>query len=104
MPRPLPALLAAALVALLLTACESKVTLDNYNQINPGMTLAEVEQILGPGTEEASHGGHNIGGSGLMSGASSNPDRIYIWEDGARKIILVFADGKVVTKNQSGLD
>ncbi len=103
MPRPLFFLLAAVLTALLLAACESKVTLDNYNQINPGMTLAEVEQILGRGTEEVSHGGHNIGGGGLMSGASSNPDRTYIWEDGPRKIILIFADGKLVTKNQTGL-
>ena len=103
MPRPLLALLASILLLTLLTACESKVTLDNYNQINTGMTLVEVEKILGSGTEEVSHGGHNIGGGGLMSGASSNPDRTYIWEDGPRKIILTFAEGKLVAKNQTGL-
>jgi outer membrane protein assembly factor BamE (lipoprotein component of BamABCDE complex) len=60
MNRPKRHLIAAALVGLFFgftTGCDrnplsgSKLTLANYNQITPGMSKAQVEQILGPPTK-----------------------------------------------------
>jgi hypothetical protein len=39
---------------LFLVGCGSPITKDNYAQIKTGMTIAEVESILGSGTEQGS--------------------------------------------------
>ena len=36
-----------ALIALVLIACGSKISLDNYNKLKAGQTYEEVKQILG---------------------------------------------------------
>ena len=36
-----------ALIALVLIACSSKISLDNYNKLKAGQTYEEVKQILG---------------------------------------------------------
>ena len=52
------------LLCLAVPACKSKVTKANFDKIKEGMTLAEVEKILGKGTKE--------GGDGRVTGKKSS--------------------------------
>jgi uncharacterized membrane protein len=76
------------------TALEpEQVTKANYNRIQPGMSLAEVEAILGKTTmsEEITK--------------SSSQDGTLFWKiDGFRFVVITFENGKVKEKNQVGLD
>jgi len=93
--RFLIGLLAVSLLLGTLAGCSSKVSKGNYDKIKTGMTLAEVEDILGKGTEKAGIGGAigDITGSG----------KVLTWVDGEKKITVTFANDKVVTKVQEGL-
>jgi hypothetical protein len=97
------ALLAAILAVAFLTGCEPTVTQENYDQIELGMTLGQIEQILGRGREEKIPSGVGISGAGLLSGGRASTQRMYVWEDGYRRIVITFEDGKAVAKNSSGL-
>ena len=98
-----PILLAPAIALLtLLTACEPKLTMENYDKVTDGMTLVQVERILGSGTEEAPSGGVGIGTSGMLSGTGSQA-RNYVWKEENRQVVVTFQDGKVVNKYQKGL-
>lgn len=100
--RLIPAVLAAIFLALL-TACESKVTPENYELIKTGMTLSEVEHILGPGTLEDSSG-VNFDYGGTLS-TSQSAQKVYLWEDGGIQIIISFdANNTVVSKRKSGFE
>lgn len=100
--RVLAALALIATLALL-TACEPKVTAENFEKISDGMTIAQVQKILGAGDEEpAPSGGTSIGGSGMLEGAAATPARTFIWKEENRQIIVVFQDGKVVNKYSKG--
>lgn len=93
------------LIALLMVACESKVTMENFSKIQKGMSLAEVQTILGSsGEEDSSPGGMSISDSGVAGSSKGSTDRIYVWKgDGGATITVVIADGKVVEARQSGL-
>lgn len=94
----------ALAACLVLGACEEKITVENYDQITNGMTIAQVEKILGSGKDDTSHQGTSIGASGIAS-ASRSKDQVYVWEDkSGAKIIVVFQDGKVVQKSKQNLD
>jgi len=99
-----PFALALATVVLIaaLIGCESKVSQENFDKITVGMDLSQVEQILGKGDEQASEG-VSIGASGLTSGAGRNNQKTYVWHEPNKDISVVVADGKVVSKNKSGL-
>jgi hypothetical protein len=75
------------LSAMMLAGCGSKVTKENFDKVEVGMTEAEVEGILGKATEtsEAS------GSIGDLTGKGS----IKVWKDGDKKITVTFANGKV---------
>ena len=73
----------------------SKVSKDNFDKVQTGMTVAEVEGILGKGTEEAGAGG-SLGGV-VASG------KILSWTDGGKRIVVTFMNDKVATKTQTGL-
>lgn len=79
------------------TALEpEKVTKANYDKIQPGMTLAEVEAILGKTTmaEEI-----------VKSGMQENAPFVLLWKlNGLRFITVAFENGKVKEKNQVGLE
>jgi len=95
--------LAAFLVpALLLVACEKKVTLDNYNAIKVGMTQAEVENMLGKGELQVNSGA-SISGAGVLGGATQNSLDTYTWREGQKEISVTFKDGKVFTSSNGGL-
>lgn len=79
-----------AFMAVVTTGC-SKVTKANYDKVETGMSKAEVEKILGKGTEDKS------GGIGDLTGT------VVTWKKGDTTITVTFANDKVVTKVQSGL-
>jgi hypothetical protein len=79
------------------TALEpQKVTKANYDRIQPGMTLAEVEAILGKNAMS-----EDI----VKSGAQETIPFVLLWKiDGFRFATVAFENGKVKEKNQVGLD
>lgn len=77
-------LLAAALVVL--AACGSKVTQENFDKIKAGMTQEEVTALLGEPTESS---GFSLGN---LSGTSA------VWKDKNGAIHIQFVNGKVLSK------
>lgn len=88
-------LLLSGLTLIGLTGCADKVTQDNYDQVKTGMTLAEVQAILGSGALQTSGSAAlgDIGGSA----------KVYKWESEGKVITITFANDKVKLKTQTGL-
>ena len=82
--------LALLLCSTLLLGCASKITQENFEKIQSGMTQAEVTAILGEPTESSSIG------LGPFGGTTST------WKDGGRTITIQFVNGKVFAKVFSG--
>ena len=89
----------------LLTGCaKSKVTKENLDQINNGMTLEDVEAILGPGklvgdgSLIAAQAGVDVTGGARPSSAVE-----YVWESGNNSITVTFRHDKVVGKRSVGI-
>ena len=83
--------LAGVLVGAAMVGCRSPgVSKDNYERVRMGMTLAEVEKILGPGTGGPATAGRlrHMGGRGA----------VHFWQDGEKKIVVIFQDGKAIDK------
>lgn len=95
---------AILLVCLLLPACQSKVNKTNYEKVKEGMTLDEVEKILGKGSKETGDGSNVAGqfGVALPSAPTSGGGEVYTWESGNNMIRLTFRDGKLVHKHATG--
>lgn len=95
------------LLSLFLAGCggPSKVTKDNYAKVKDGMTVKQVEEILGEGTHTAG-GGENVAGQfGVDVGGASAPSPIeYTWENGPKVIKVTFRQGKVIGKTSTGLE
>lgn len=87
-------LLAAASIG-----CAKKVTRENYDRIQPGMSLKEVQRILGPGEK--------VTGAGVKVGDLDISGDVYAWrqDNGEQvgEIVVTFKDGKVVAKSASNL-
>lgn len=83
------------LILLAVSGCGGKVSKSNYDKIETGMTLSQVEAILGTGTEKAGVAGAvgNLTGSG----------KVMTWGDEKKSITVTFANDKVVAKTQQGL-
>ena len=79
-------LISAVAFAVLLVACGSRISQENYNRIADGMAYAEVVKILGEPTSSESRGA-----LGLTAGTSK-------WKNGARQITIVFVNDKVTSK------
>jgi len=77
----------------------SRVTRANYDQIQDGMSIAQVEGILGPGYDQ---GGGARPIFRLLPGATQVVQS-KIWLDGSRSITVSFIDGQVTSKSESGL-
>lgn len=119
MTRPV-SLMVALTVCLLLSACGKKLTRARYDQITPGMTLQQVEALLGRGHKvvpskappggslSAAAAGVDLGVSGtsagptLLPGLSLSSGDVYEWEDGDKLIQIQFVNGKVTAKQQRG--
>jgi hypothetical protein len=95
-------------LCLVIPACgKNKVTKANYDKITVGMTLQEVEGILGQGTKD--EGGDGSGVAAQFGVHIPVPERgksrveTYVWEKGNRSIKVFILDGKVTNKGQEGL-
>lgn len=64
------------------------VSAANYAKIKTGMSLREVEKILGPGEELSSSGEGNSA---------------MVWQDGFKTISVIFIKNKVLSKSKVGL-
>ena len=91
----LTALVLAGFLLAFVAGCGGKVTKSNYDKVTTGMTLAEVENILGKGAEQA-------GGGGVL-GKITGSGKVVTWEDGEKVITITFINDKVTTKLQKGL-
>jgi hypothetical protein len=69
----------------------SKITKENFDKIQVGMTRKEVEAILGRGSLQREP---------LPPGVNSEK---FQWRDGKKLIQIVFVDGKVQLTHQNGL-
>jgi len=81
--------IAAFLAALLLAACGSKISAENFERIQTGMTQKEVVAILGEPTETSA-----ISVAGLSGGMAT-------WRDGNTEISVQFLNDKVQAKQLS---
>lgn len=86
--RTIPAL--AAL--LLLAACGSKLSEENFDQIENGMSKDKVIELLGKPNETSSL---ELGG---LSGTSA------VWDDGSKRITIQFINDKVRVKQYTSSD
>lgn len=76
-----------SLLAVVLIGCGGKPTQANYDKVQNGMTVSQVEGLLGPGAKQA---------GGMLGGLTGD---VYQWKTPDSKTISVtFKDGKVVTK------
>lgn len=87
--------LLAVLALTMAVGCGSKISKENFDKIKTGMTQAQVEKILGKGTEEAAAGG--------ALGALTGSGKVITWKDGEKSIIVTFVNGKVTTMVKKGL-
>src|SRR4051812_5592736 len=78
----LPRLLGILILCLLVPACATRVTKGNFDKVKEGMTLAEVEKILGKGTKEEGDGSNVAGQFGVdVQGAPKvGGGEMYKWE------------------------
>lgn len=93
-----------AALCLVLAACEQGSSTsfnDKFAKLTPGMTLVEVEKIMGKGKKQ-DVGGVGISSSGIAGGASQNSQITYVWTDGTKEITATFSDGKLVSPGKAG--
>lgn len=76
----------ALLVFALLAGCGSKVTQENFDKIQAGMSREDVKAILGEPTES----------SGVSVGALSGDS--WVWKKDGTVITIQFVGGKVLAK------
>jgi hypothetical protein len=100
-------LILATALALVLGGCDmggsGGITAKNYQKIEQGMSLADVEKILGKGTLKP---------ESVSTGPSAEQERqrlkdqgleSYTWENGDKIIAVRFLRGKAVNKRSMGL-
>ena len=99
-------------VCLAAAACgNQKINKANYDKIQPGMTLKEVEEILGgPGKKDEGGDASGVAAQFMVdipgAGATGRkpPGETYLWERGEITLTIFFdPSGKVTGKTQKGL-
>lgn len=76
---------------------ESKLTKSNFDQIKPGMPLAQVEMLLGGKGEDDTSTGESISSGGIGDNAARlKAPKVYRWKDGRARITVSFQNEKVV--------
>lgn len=104
-PSKLARLALVVAICLLLPACiKSKVTKANFDKVKAGMTIEEVQAILGKGTLETGDGSNVAAqfGVALESAPRVGGGETYKWESGDKTITVVVRQGKVVSTRSSG--
>ena len=97
---------AASALVFALAGCGPDISDETYDQIATGMTVDEVNNILGADGVNEVVGGVQTDRSGLVGTTNSQAlqDQEYVWkESGLDKpmIIVKFRDGKMVSKRKS---
>jgi len=82
-------------VLLMLPACggDGEVSKDTYDQVREGMTLEQVEAVLGKGTPEQTPDAY-----ARVEGEIST----YRWEDNGKSITATFVDGRADLIRRAG--
>lgn len=83
------------LFCVMLSGCGNPISKNNYDRVKNGMTLSQVEAILGKGTEQ--------GSSDASFGGLSMSAKQMIWQEGNQIITISFMNDKVQGKAQLGL-
>ena len=83
--------------SLFLVSCSGKINKDNYDKISNGMSVSQVESILGEGESQASS---NVDLGEYGGNVSSE---VITWQKGSNVISITFSNGTVMAKAQSGL-
>jgi hypothetical protein len=84
-------------LSLFLVSCSGKLNKDNYEKISNGMSVSQVESILGKGESQASS---NVDLGEYGGNISSE---VMTWQSGTKVISITFSNGKVMAKAQNGL-
>ncbi len=94
---------AAAITCLCLSfaACEQKDLGVEFNKVTNGMTLSQVENLLGSGTDDTSSAGYGVSTGGVLDSKAA-AEKTYIWKESTITYQVVFKDGKVVQKSKAG--
>ncbi len=101
--RSLVVILTALVTLTTLTACEDKISSKSYDQITLGMTLSDVERLLGAKGEKQDTGGASISASGIVGGPNkSSTQTVYVWKKGMKEISVTIQDGKVTAMGKAG--
>ena len=104
--RTIASRLAFALCAssvLFLSACGEKINDEGFNAINTGMTLGEVEKILGAKGEKQEISGVSISAAGVGGSSRGSGDQYtYVWKDNNKEISVTTQGGKVISKGKAG--
>lgn len=85
---------AALLLALVLAACSNHLTTENFDQLKAGMTLDEVQALLGSG-EQVEGGSASMERAGVTGGK-------YRWYEGDREVTVTFFEGKLRSRTKHG--
>ena len=94
MRRPRHVFLAVVGVLAVVFAGCSKVTTESYDKIQSGMTVDQVEEILGKGEVET--------GGGIAIGDQGASGKVMKWGTEEKSITVTFANDKVVMKAKKG--
>jgi hypothetical protein len=95
-------------LCLILTGCgkNKKINLENFNKLKPGMTLDEVQEILGKGEQHGGDASTIAAGVGVdvHAGGGSVGAQVleYVWEAGDKTIIGHFKSGKALDFQKQG--
>ena len=84
-------------VCIFLVSCSGNLNKDNYEKISNGMSVSQVESILGKGESQASS---NVDLGEYGGNISSE---VMTWQSGTKVISITFSNGKVMAKAQNGL-
>ena len=93
-------------VCLAIPACgKSKINKANLAKIQTGMTLKEVQGVLGEGEKQGGDGSGVAAqfGVAVEPAGSSSDSETYKWEDGKKTVTVYFEKGKVKKTDQTGL-
>jgi hypothetical protein len=84
-------------LSIFLVSCSGKLNKNNYDKISNGMSVSQVESILGKGESQAS----SSVDLGEYGGNVSS--EVMTWQSGTKVISITFSNGKVMAKAQNGL-
>jgi hypothetical protein len=89
-------------VALALGGC-ADISEESFERIQVGMTITQVQDIMGTEGRREEQRGFSIGASGISGSTSTaNRDETFTWESGRQRIIVHTRNGVVLSKAKEG--